>query len=218
MATRSRGKQAEFRQLLAPLARTIVFPDEIGLTESAEEATLESHATFEGNARAKALWFAGAGGLDTLADDSGLEVDALGGAPGVHSKRFAGLDGPDHEVTAANNAELLRRLVGVAEGDRTARYRCVLVLSPAQQGEGPLVPMPAKPAEGPHAERAELVVTGVTAGRILTAPRGSGGFGYDPLFWSDELGMSFGEASAEAKGRVSHRGRAVEALIRNLSG
>ena len=208
MATRSRGKQAEFRQLLAPLGREIVFPDDIGLAETAEEATLEHALTFEENARAKARWFAAASGLDTLADDSGLEVDALHGAPGVHSKRFAGADGPDHEVGVANNAELLRRLVGVAEGDRTARYRCVLVL----------VPNPAEPGEGTHTARSELVVDGATEGRILTASRGNGGFGYDPLFWSDELQMSFGEATPEAKGRVSHRGRAVEALIRALSG
>ncbi len=205
MATRSRGKQAEFRELLAPLGREIVFPDEIGLTESSAEATLESHATFEGNARAKAHWFGAASGLDTLADDSGLEVDALGGAPGVHSKRFAGVDGPDHEVTVANNAELLRQLAAVAERDRTARYRCVLVLSSAPWGAGP------------HAAWKDLVVAGDVAGRILTAPQGSSGFGYDPLFRSDELGMSFGEAAARAKARVSHRGRAVEALIRGLS-
>ena len=207
VATRSRGKQVEFRRLLAPLHREIVFPDDVGLAESPEEDTLESALTFEENAHAKARWFAGLSGLDTLADDSGLEVDALGGAPGVHSKRFAGRDGPDHEVTAANNAELLRRLVRVADGDRTARYRCVLVL----------VPSPAKQGEGPLTERPDLVVEGTASGRILTAAQGRGGFGYDPLFWSDDLGMSFGEASAEAKGRVSHRGRAAEALIRALS-
>jgi XTP/dITP diphosphohydrolase len=202
VATRSRGKQEEFRQLLAPLQREIVFPDDIGLGESAEEAGLECFDSFEENARAKASWFAAVSGLDALADDSGLEVDALGGAPGVHSKRFAGVDGPDHEVTAANNAELVRRLVGVAEGDRTARYRCVLVTCHASRVTG---------------EPEELVAEGITTGRILTAAQGSSGFGYDPLFWSDDLGMSFGEASAAAKARVSHRGRAVEALIRALS-
>lgn len=205
VATRSRGKQAEFRRLLARMGRQVVFPEDVGLRESPEEATLERFETFEANARAKARWFAAASGLDTLADDSGLEVDALGGAPGVHSKRFAGRDGPDHEVTAANNAELLERLAGVQEGDRLARYRCVLVLSPAKQDGGP------------HAEGAELIAEGSTIGHVLTSPRGSGGFGYDPLFWSDDLQMSFGEATAEAKARVSHRGRAVEALILALS-
>jgi XTP/dITP diphosphohydrolase len=202
VATRSRGKQAELRHLLAPLRREIVFPDDIGLGESAEEAALEAFDSFEANARAKARWFALASGLDTLADDSGLEVDALLGAPGVHSKRFAGHDGPDHEVTAANNAELLRRLAGVPPSRRGARYRCVLVTARPSPIAG---------------ETAEMVCEGVTTGRILEAPAGAGGFGYDPLFWSDDLQMSFGEASAEAKGRVSHRGRAVEALIRALS-
>lgn len=196
VATRSRGKQAEFRRLLAPLGAEIVFPDDIGLDEAPEEAALERFDTFEANARAKAEYFARRGGLPALADDSGLEVDALGGEPGVQSKRFAGHDGPDHEVTAANNAELLRRLAGVPMAGRTARYRCVLAL--------------ARPPA------AEVVVSGVTEGLILEAPEGSGGFGYDPLFWSADLGVSFGMASAEEKGRVSHRGRAVEALIRGL--
>jgi XTP/dITP diphosphohydrolase len=207
VATRSRGKQAELRRLLAPLGRPIVFPEDIGLAESPQEATLEVARTFEENARAKARWFAAASGLDAIADDSGLEVDALDGAPGVRSKRFAGRDGPDHEVTAANNAELLRRLEGVPAERRGARYRCSLVL----------VPSPAKQGEGPHAERSELAVDGTASGRILTEPQGTGGFGYDPLFWSEDLRMSFGNASAEDKGRVSHRGRAVEALIRALS-
>lgn len=197
VATRSRGKQAELRQLLAPLGRPIRFPDEMGLAESPVEATLEIFDDFTENARSKARWFAAASGLDALADDSGLEVDALGGAPGVWSKRFAGMDGPDHDVTAANNAELLRRLGGVSEVLRTARYRCVLVLA--------------------GADGRETVAEGVTVGRILEAPRGQGGFGYDPLFWSDDLGMSFAEAAPEAKSAVSHRGRAVAALIRALS-
>lgn len=214
VATRSRGKQAEFRLLLAPLHREIVFPDDVGLPESSEEVNLEHALTFEENARAKARWFAAASGLDTLADDSGLEVDALGGAPGVFSKRFAGTDGPDHEVTAANNAELLRRLVGVAEGDRTARYRCVLVLT----GRSEIRDQRSGSERQTSVLRSPVAVfEGVVTGRILTAPRGTGGFGYDPLFWSDELGMSFGEAVPEAKGRVSHRGRAVEVLIRALS-
>lgn len=206
VATRSRGKQAEFRALLAPLGRSIVFPDEIGLGETPEEATLEAFDSFESNARAKAAWFAARSGLDTIADDSGLEVDALGGAPGVHSKRFAGVEGPDHEVTAANNAELLQRLSGIPLLGRVARYRCVLVLSRVQEGDS-----------HPRVPRAEVEVEGSTAGRILEAPRGSGGFGYDPLFWSEELGKSFGEATAEEKGRVSHRGRAVSALLTALS-
>lgn len=198
VATRSRGKQAEFRRLLAPLTADLVFPDDIGLAGHPDEDALERFDTFEANARAKAEYFSRRSGLPSLADDSGLEVDALGGAPGVHSKRFAGHHGPDHEVTAANNAELLRRLAGIAAAERTARYRCVLCLSRPEGGE--------------------VVTSGSTEGLILEAPEGTGGFGYDPLFWSADLGLPFGIASAEAKGRVSHRGRAAEALIRELSG
>lgn len=199
VATRSRGKQAEFRALLAPLADEIVFPGQLGIAESAAEDALEVHDTFEANALAKAEYFAARGGGPALADDSGLEVDALDGAPGVWSKRFAGAVGGDHEVTAANNAELLRRLDGVAPEGRTARYRCVLAL-----------------AWPPVAHREPVLVSGWTSGTILTAPEGVGGFGYDPLFRSDDLGMSFGLATPEAKHAVSHRGRAVAALLARL--
>ncbi len=197
VATRSRGKQAEFRALLAPLGCEIVFPDDIGMAPSPEEDTLERFATFEENARAKAAWFAARAGIATLADDSGLEVDALNGAPGVHSKRFAGRDGPDYLVTAANNDVLLARLSGVAPVDRTARYRCVLVWhDPVSQ--------------------AEVVTVGTTRGRIAEALQGSGGFGYDPLFVSEELGVTFGAASRAAKDAVSHRGRAVATMVAAL--
>ncbi len=196
VATRSRGKQNEFRALLAPLADEIVFPDDLGLAESAAEDALEVHDTFEANALAKAEYFASRGGCAALADDSGLEVDALGGAPGVWSKRFAGSTGPDHEVTAANNAELLRRLHGVAPEGRSARYRCVLAV-----------------AWPPAAGRPPVLVSGWTSGTILMAPEGTGGFGYDPLFRSDDLGIAFGLVTPEAKHAVSHRGRAVAALL-----
>jgi len=150
VATRSRGKQVEFRALLAPLGCEIVFPDDIRLTQSAEEDTLERFETFEECARAKAAWFASRSGLVTLADDSGLEVDALGGEPGVRSKRFAGRDGPDHLVTAANNDMLLARLSGVPLAARTARYRCVLVR------HDPVT-------------HAEMMTVGTTEGRIAEA-------------------------------------------------
>lgn len=197
VATRSRGKQAEFRALLAPLRCEIVFPDDISLAPSPEEAALERFETFEQNARAKAVWFATRSGLATLADDSGLEVDALGGQPGVHSRRFAGREGPDHLVTAANNDVLLARLSGVVPADRTARYRCVLVWHDPET-------------------HAELMTAGVTAGRIAEALQGSGGFGYDPLFVSEELGVTFGVASRAAKDAVSHRGRAAAAMVAAL--
>ncbi|MEO7355641.1 MAG: non-canonical purine NTP pyrophosphatase, partial [Gemmatimonadales bacterium] len=193
IATRNHGKQPELRSLFAPLGVTLHFPDDLGLAELAEEAGLERFETFIENARAKAEYFHRRSGLPTVADDSGVEVDALGGAPGVHSKRFAGLDGPDHQVTAANNAEMLRRLADVPDAQRTARYRGVLVLV----------------CEG----LPEVVVDGVTEGRIARVARGEGGFGYDPLFVSDELGKSFGEATAAEKASVSHRARAARALI-----
>lgn len=196
VATRSLGKQSEFRSLLARLAVTIAFPADLGLTESAEEHGLEVHATFEANAAAKARWFARRSGLPTLADDSGLEVDALDGAPGVRSKRFAGRDGSDVLVADANNARLLEALRDIPGPRRTARYRCVLVL--------------VRPGG------LEVAASGTTEGRIVPMARGRGGFGYDPLFISDELGLTFGEASAEAKHSVSHRGRAVAALAATL--
>jgi XTP/dITP diphosphohydrolase len=197
-ATRNPGKQEEIRRILRPAGLEIVFPDDIWLRESSEGEALEAANSFEANARRKAEYFAKLSSLPTLADDSGLEVLALGGAPGVHSKRWAGASGSAAEVDAANNAELLRRLSGLPESKRLARYRCVLVFLRA-------------------ANTIPVISHGDCTGRILEAPRGTGGFGYDPLFFSDELGKTFGEASAEEKDRVSHRGRALRALARSLS-
>jgi XTP/dITP diphosphohydrolase len=197
VATRSAGKQREIRRILEPAGFEVVFPEDVGLWESEREATLENAESFEGNARRKAEYFARLSGLPTAAEDSGLEVFALGGAPGVRSKRFAGAEGGPDAVDAANNAELLRRLRGASEPRRRARYRCVLVFL-------------RDPSAVPE------VFEGVAAGRILEAPEGTGGFGYDPLFYSDELGKSFGEATPEEKDGVSHRGRALRALASAL--
>jgi XTP/dITP diphosphohydrolase len=196
-ATRSRGKQEEIRRILTPGGLQVVFPDDIWLRESNEDDALEAAETFEGNARRKAEYFVRLSSLPTLADDSGLEVFALGGAPGVRSKRWAGASGTPAEVDAANNAELLRRLAGLADAQRVARYRCVLIFL-RSSGAVP------------------LVCYGDCTGRILEAPKGSGGFGYDPLFFSDELGKTFGEALAEEKDVVSHRGRALRAFLQAL--
>lgn len=209
LATRSRGKVAEFRALLAPLGVDVRAPDEIGLSLHPEEDTLEVAHTFAENAAAKAEWFAARSGLVTLADDSGLEVDALQGAPGVYSKRFAGMSGAEHVVTATNNAALLAALRDVPAPMRTARYRCALVLHHPGTAEC------SWPYSQPEPGRS-VVVEASTEGRILTTPDGDGGFGYDSLFWSDDLGMGFGRATAEAKGVVSHRGRAVQALLERL--
>lgn len=196
-ATRSRGKQPEFRRVLEPVGVEVVFPDDVGLWESPIEDTLEVAESFEGNARRKAEHFARLSGLPTVADDSGLEVLALGGAPGVRSRRWAGVTGSGAEVDAANNAELLRRLLGASDARRRARYRCVLVYL-------------SRPGAVPQ------VFEGTCGGLVLEAPRGEGGFGYDPLFLSDDLGRTFGEATAEEKDAVSHRGRALRALAEAL--
>lgn len=145
----------------------------------------ETADTFEGNALQKARWVADRYGMDCIAEDSGLEVDALGGAPGVYSARFAG---PGHDA-AANNALLLEKMKGVA--DRSARFRTVLVL--LRDGV-------------PH------VFEGRVEGDILDAPRGDGGFGYDPLFVPKGWTKTFAEAGADEKNAISHRGRAVRAF------
>jgi XTP/dITP diphosphohydrolase len=196
-ATRSAGKQREIRRILEPAGVEVVFPDDVVLYEEPGEDLLETAETFEANARHKAEYFARRSGLPTFADDSGLEVLSLGGAPGVRSRRWADATGSPAEVDAANNAELLRRLAGAPEARRRARYRCVLVLLRA-------------PGAIPE------VFEGSCGGRILETPSGSGGFGYDPLFWSDDLAKSFGEATAEEKDQVSHRGRALRSLAAAL--
>ena len=184
-ATSNPGKLREF-QLAAPdfdvrqLPRPVVPPDETG-------------STFEDNAAIKALYYGGFTDGDHLfADDSGLEVDALGGAPGVHSARYAGPEASD----ADNNALLLQRLTGVA--DRRARFVCVIALVK----DGNLV----------------RTFRGAVEGRILDAPRGSGGFGYDPLFYYEAFGCTFGEAPIGDKMLVSHRAQALEKMFTFLRG
>jgi len=202
IGTRSPGKTREIRDLFAGLPFQIMFPDERFLDRLPLEADLETGVTYAENAIAKARYFARASGMATLADDSGLEVDALAGAPGAYSARFAILEGrADTETGAAlelaNTRLLLERLEGVAEAQRTARYRCVV-------------------AYLSHPEAAPQLVEATCEGRILTAPRGTAGFGYDPVFWSTDLAMGFAEASLAAKQRVSHRGRAFRALLEVL--
>jgi XTP/dITP diphosphohydrolase len=198
-ATRSAGKQREIRHYLEAAGHEVVFPDEAGVPETTAEEYLEQSDSFETNARTKAEYFLKKTGLPTVADDSGLEVFSLGGEPGVRSKRWAGASGSVQQVDQANNAELLRRLRGAPENRRRARYRCVLVFLRTQ-------------ASLPE------VFEGICGGRILEAPEGTEGFGYDPLFFSDELGQSFGTASIEEKERVSHRGQALAKLVQRLDG
>ena len=192
-ATHNRGKLAELVELAAPLGFEVLpasgFP---GLEPPEEDA-----ATFAGNAAKKARHTARFTGLPALADDSGLEVDFLGGAPGVHSARFAGPGARD----ADNNRKLLALLADVPAGQRGARFRCAVAL--------------ADPA-GPLGETVH-VTTGACEGEILTAPRGEGGFGYDPLFFVASEGLTFAELPSTAKHRLSHRGHAMREMIAFLS-
>ena len=188
-ATRNRGKLVELRELLPGIDVRAI--DELGL---AVPEVIEDADTFLGNATKKAREVSAATGLPALADDSGLEVDALGGAPGVISARYAGASG--HGADAANNAKLLAALHGVSPERRTARFRAALAFADVR---------------GPLAERT-LTAEGACEGVILDAPRGTGGFGYDPLFFSPELGQTFAEAGVGPKSDLSHRARAMRAM------
>jgi XTP/dITP diphosphohydrolase len=198
VATRSAGKQREISRFLAGSGLEIGYPDDANVWESPAESGLELHDSFQANARAKAEYFARITGFPTVADDSGLEVFSLGGDPGVRSKRWAGATGSEAEIDAANNAYLLRRLAGAPEARRRARYRCVLVLL-------------RKPTAVPE------VFDHHCAGVIATEARGDRGFGYDPLFVSDDLGKTFAEAAEQEKDAVSHRGRAFRALLESVA-
>lgn len=192
LATRNAGKLHEMRALLEPAGVALTDLAALGLHESPREDALEEFDSFETNALAKARYFAERSGLATIADDSGLEVLALAGRPGVHSKRFCGrADLHGRELDAANNALLQQMLA--EHSDRRARFVCVVAL--------------VRPPGD------ELVRRGETAGRIALEPRGQGGFGYDAFFESTELGRTFGEASTADKERISHRGRALRALL-----
>lgn len=196
-ATRNRGKLVELHELLGGGDLEILGVDEAARRLGRElPDVVEDADTFLGNAAKKAREIAALTGWPALADDSGLEVDALGGAPGVFSARWAGAHGDD----AANNLKMVREMAGVPPERRTARFRCTLVLAdPA----GPL---------GDAIESAD----GVVEGLILDEPRGSGGFGYDPLFYCPEIGQTFAEAGVGPKGHVSHRARAMQALAPRL--
>lgn len=194
VATRSQGKLGELRPLFAAHGIDVVDLEAAGLLESPDEESLEAHDTFEGNALAKARYFFQLTGQPTFADDSGLVVDALGGQPGVHSKRWSGRD--DLRGVALddeNNRLLLDRLRGVA--DRSAHYVCVAAYVDARQA---------------------LTARGEVHGRVIDRGSGQNGFGYDPYFFADELGCTFGDASREVKERVSHRGRAFRGLLAAL--
>lgn len=190
LASNNAGKLRELNALLAPLAITLKTQRELAIPD-AEETGL----TFVENAIIKARHAARLSGLPALADDSGLEVDALNGAPGIYSARFAGPGASD----AANNERLLQQLAGVPDAQRTARYQCVLVLMRHAADPTP------------------LICQASWQGLILSAPRGEGGFGYDPLFWLDEHGCSAAELEATLKNQLSHRAQALRQLRQQLA-
>jgi XTP/dITP diphosphohydrolase len=198
VATRSVHKLRELRELL-DLPRTDLFSlDDLGIPGD----PVEDGATFEANAAIKARFGARASGLPTLADDSGLEVDALRGGPGVRTRRFAGPNASD----ADNNEKLLSALAGLPPERRGARYVCVLALA---------VP----DATGTRGGQPVVMTRGTCRGRIATSPRGTGGFGYDPIFEpaSEPVGgRTFGLWSAAEKHAISHRARAARRMARRL--
>lgn len=200
LATRSAGKLRELQPLLAQYDVALDTLSDVGLVETADEDALEVHETFAENALAKARWFMSrSGGRVVFADDSGLVVDALGGAPGVRSKRWSmrpELSGD--ALDAANNAHLQAQLAAIgAIDDSTRRAHYVCAAACVWPG-------------------GELVRLGETRGVMLSAPSGDGGFGYDPFFYSTELHASFGAVSRDVKATVSHRARAFAALIAAL--
>ena len=190
LASGNSGKLRELAQLLAPSGYALISQSSLGI-----EPIEETGTTFEANALAKARHAAELAQLPALADDSGIEVDALGGRPGVYSARYAGEGASDD----ANLKKLLQELAGVPAARRTARYRCVIAYVRSAADARP------------------LLATGVWEGRILEAPRGRGGFGYDPVFLPEGSARSAAELTAAEKDAVSHRGRALLQLRAQLS-
>jgi XTP/dITP diphosphohydrolase len=198
VATRSQHKMKEIREILVDVeGLKLLSLDEAGVAYSPEEEDLEPFESFEENARSKAIYYRRRAGLPTVAEDSGLEVDALEGRPGVRTKRFA----PGDELQGdardqANNAYLLELMAGRPTEERAARYVCVaaLALTPDQvecfRGEAP--------------------------GRVLKTPRGTSGFGYDPVMLHEESGRSFAELTSQEKNALSHRGTAFRSMVRAL--
>jgi XTP/dITP diphosphohydrolase len=189
LASRNLGKLREIRQVLGDLPVRVSGLDDWGRVEPPEE----TGRTFAANARDKALYYARATGRWCLADDSGLEVDALDGQPGVMSARYAADQCPQDasrgEIDRANNAKLLAALAGIADERRTARFVCHLALADAR--------------------RVLIAASGTLEGRIARAPAGDNGFGYDPVFFVSEPGCTVAQLTAEHKNLISHRGKAV---------
>jgi XTP/dITP diphosphohydrolase len=202
LATRSAGKLRELHQIFSEVGISVTDPRSLGIPETPAEDDLEHYETFEENALAKTRYFFElSGGLPTFGDDSGMCVDALGGEPGVFSKRWSGREDLDHAaVDAANNAKLVARMKDArnkmgARFTDTGRYVSVAAF---------------KDSLGEESQRGEV------GGRVLETPRGSKGFGYDPYFEAPDLGGTFAESSIENTARNSHRSRAFRALLTAL--
>ena len=198
LATSNPNKLREVRQVLEPLGYTILSLADLSESGELPEEPVEDGLTFEENARKKAVGYALATGRSCVAEDSGLEVDALGGAPGVHSARYAGVDGSREERDAANNARLLEALKGVPQDQRAARFVAAICLVDASG-------------------RVLFETRGTYPGVITDTPAGENGFGYDPLLYLPELGRSSAELSPDEKNKRSHRGAAVRALAAHLA-
>lgn len=188
IASNNQGKLREFQRLLAPLGIEVLTQSQLGIGEAEEP-----HCTFVENALAKARHASRLSGLPALADDSGICVEALGGAPGVISARYAG---DDPKSDARNNEKLLREMQGQA--DRRAHYYCVLVL--------------VRHADDPQ----PLIAEGEFHGEIAQTPQGEGGFGYDPLFWIAPLNKTAAEITHDEKAQLGHRGKALQILLQKL--
>ncbi len=190
LATNNRGKLREFAQLLTGCGFELVTPADLGITFEVEE----TGSSFEANAKLKAEAAAALCGLPALADDSGLEVDALGGRPGVYSARYAGGDRTSADLTEEQQVQIvLDEMRGVPEDARTARFRCVIAIA----------------APG----RETRTVEGVFEGRIAHAPRGANGFGYDPIFLVPSQGVTSAELDPATKNAMSHRGEAARKAL-----
>ncbi len=190
LASGNAGKVKEINALLQSHGIEVVSQNEFNVPEAIEDGL-----TFVENAIKKARNACKFTGLPAIADDSGIEVDALHKAPGIYSARYAGEDADD----AKNNIKLLEALRDVPEADRSARYQCVMVYMQTEDDPTP------------------IITQGSLQGRILTSPQGDGGFGYDPLFWLAEKNCSAAQLSLQEKNKISHRGLALQALVKKLS-
>lgn len=205
VATRSAHKLEEIRAILGDCGARVLSLDDAAIPEDAAEDAIEAYDTFAANALAKAAWFCERSGLPTVADDSGIVVPALGGRPGVLSRRYAetlGVTPTDSERDAVNTRLLLEQAAQLEGSDRRAWYACVAALA-----------LPPRDTARPRPPR---IFVGTCDGELARTPAGSGGFGYDPIFRVPDLDATFAQVDAATKHRLSHRARAFRALASSL--